>query len=145
MPGVNHITFICLGVRSMPESLRFYKALGFHTTTEGDNPPVAFFDNAGSRMELFPIDALARDINREFPPAPRFGGFPGFTLAINRNSPEEVDQTMALALVSGARLAKKPEASMWGGYSGYFQDLNGYYWEVAYAPEFTIGEDGQIQ
>lgn len=44
---------------------------------------------------------------------------------------QEVDSFMKLVLENGGTMAKKPEKVFWGGYSGYFQDINGYYWEVA--------------
>ena len=33
----------------------------------------------------------------------------------------------------------------WGGYSGYFSDPDGYPWEVAWNPGFTIEPDGSIR
>jgi hypothetical protein len=30
------------------------------------------------------------------------------------------------------------------GRSGYFADPDGYPWEVAYNPEFPIGDDGRV-
>ena len=30
----------------------------------------------------------------------------------------------------------------WGGYSGYFADLDGHAWEVAFNPSLSIGADG---
>ncbi len=33
----------------------------------------------------------------------------------------------------------------WGGYSGYFQDLDGHYWEVAFNPYTLPNDDGTYQ
>jgi len=44
-----------------------------------------------------------------------------------------------------ARVLKRPERVFWGGYSGYFADPDGHPWEVAYNPNFPIGEDGRLQ
>jgi hypothetical protein len=39
----------------------------------------------------------------------------------------------------------KPAAdTFWGGYAGYFRDLDGHLWEVAWNPGFTLGEDGAV-
>jgi len=131
----NRISLICLGVRDMPSALAFYKALGFTTDETSDDPKVVFFNNGGSGLELFPLAGLAADIDENFDenvtPLPEPGRFAGFTLAINCASRSEVDALMAHALNCGAKLAKQPETVFWGGYSGYFQDLDGYYWEVA--------------
>ena len=133
--GVNRVNVICLGVRSMTTALSFYRALGFTTSETDANPPVVFFENNGSVLELFPLAALAADIDDANPPALSTGGFPGFTLAINCRDIAEVDAVMAHAIRCGATLAKPAQTVFWGGYSGYFQDPDGYYWEVAYNPE----------
>lgn len=73
---MNRINLICLGVRDMAKSLAFYKNIGFQTHEKDDAPPIVFFDNQGSKMELYPLEELARDINAENPPALSAGGFP---------------------------------------------------------------------
>lgn len=37
-----------------------------------------------------------------------------------------------------------PNTLEWGGYSGYFADLDGHLWEIAYNPQWTINDDGTI-
>ncbi|MCC8115782.1 MAG: VOC family protein, partial [Planctomycetes bacterium] len=32
----------------------------------------------------------------------------------------------------------------WGGYSGYFRDPDGYYWEVAYWDGWRFDENGML-
>ena len=66
-------------------------------------------------------------------------GFNGFTLAHNVVSEAEVDQVMEQALSAGASIAKPAQKVFWGGYSGYFKDLDGYLWEIAHNPFFWIG------
>lgn len=44
----------------------------------------------------------------------------------------------------GGTIAKKPEKVFWGGYSGYFQDPDGYYWEVAYGPDWKFDENEML-
>jgi uncharacterized glyoxalase superfamily protein PhnB len=36
----------------------------------------------------------------------------------------------------GARVVKPGQPTDWGGYSGYFTDLDGFLWEVAHNPGF---------
>ena len=71
----------------------------------------------------------------------------GFTLAINGSSAEEVDELFATAVKAGATSWQKPQWKDWGGcdgYSGYFLDLDGYPWEVAYAPFLRLSEDNRL-
>lgn len=131
---MNRINLIALGVKDMAESYAFYKdVLGFETYETNPNAPVIFFNNQGTKLELFPIEELARDINAENPPEIVTGGFNGMTLAYNAKSDEEVDAIFKHLQMHNVEIVKKPERVFWGGYSGYFKDPNGYYWEVAKA------------
>lgn len=141
---MNRINLVCLGVRNMERSLAFYKNIGFQTYVRENNPPVVFFDNQGSKLELYPIEELAKDIDAENPPVISPGGFCGVTLACNLKSEKEVDAFMEIVARHGGRIAKKPEKVFWGGYSGYFQDPDGYYWEVAYASSWQFDENDML-
>jgi len=33
----------------------------------------------------------------------------------------------------------------WGGYTGAFADPDGYVWEVAYNPDWTLADDGTVR
>jgi uncharacterized glyoxalase superfamily protein PhnB len=143
---MNRLNLITLGVKDMVESLTFYReGLGFEVVVYGEetNPDVMFFNNGGTKISLFPIDRLVNDINEANPPeiSPGFGGI---TLAYNGKSKEEVDRVFALAKKAGATIVKEPETVFWGGYSGYFQDPNGYYWEVAYGDMWQFDENDML-
>lgn len=143
---MNRLNLITLGVKSMVESLAFYReGLGFEVVVYGDetNPDVIFFNNGGTKISLFPIERLAKDINEENPPKAGTD-FTGFTLAYNGKSKEEVDAIFSLAKKAGANIVKEPETVFWGGYSGYFQDPNGYYWEVAYGEMWEFDETDML-
>ncbi len=141
---MNRINLICLGVRDMVKSLEFYKNIGFQTYEKESSPAVVFFDNRGTKLELYPIDGLAKDINAANPPHISTGCFGGITLAINMKSENEVDTFMDTVFKYGGTIAKKPEKVFWGGYSGYFQDLDGYYWEVAYASSWQFDKNDML-
>ena len=141
---MNRINLICLGVRNMEKSLAFYKNIGFKTHTKESNPEIAFFYNQGTRLELFPVQYLAMDINEENPPAVNEEGFCGITLAINMKSEKEVDDFMKRVENSGGTLVKKPQTVSWGGYSGYFRDPDGYYWEVAYGESWKFDDNDML-
>ena len=45
---------------------------------------------------------------------------------------------MKQAQKAGATITDPAHSRNWGGYSGYFQDLDGYLWEIVWAPQFLI-------
>lgn len=141
---MNRINLICLGVRDMAKSLAFYKAIGFETPESADEPQIVFFNTQGSKLELYSLEELAKDIDANNPPALSAGGFPGFTLACNMKTTGEVDAMMERVKKAGGRIAKQPETVFWGGYSGYFQDPDGYYWEVAFGPHWKFDENDML-
>ncbi len=142
---MNKITCICLGVKSMERSINFYRdKLGFQTDCKENNPRVCFFDTPGTKFELFPLDLLAKDISSDNPPVIG-NGFGGITLAYNVDSKEKVDEVIELVRNSGGNIVKEPQSVFWGGYHAYFTDLDGYYWEVAWGPNFKYDENGLLK
>lgn len=141
---MNRINIICLGVRDMAKSLAFYKNIGFNTPEKKEEPQIVFFDNQGTKLELYPLEELAKDINADNPPQIAVGEFCGITFAINLKSENEVDKFMDNVISHGGTIAKKPEKVFWGGYSGYFKDPDGYHWEVAYADVWEFDESNML-
>jgi uncharacterized protein len=72
-------------------------------------------------------------------------GAPGIELAHNVRSREEVDALLARAVQAGATLVRSAVRADWGGYSGAFADPDGYVWEVAHNPVWTLTEDGSVR
>lgn len=134
-PRINMIT---LGVNNLDESIRFYEqGLGFpRKPFEGE---VAFFELNGTWLGLYPWDALAEDAAI----SPDGTGFRGITLAHNLADKIEVDNVMEQAANAGATIVKPAQDVFWGGYSGYFADLDGYLWEVAWNPLFWPGPNDE--
>ncbi|WP_285766310.1 VOC family protein [Peribacillus sp. SI8-4] len=140
---MNRINLITLGVRDMGKSLTFYRnGLGFQTSVQDNDPAIVFFNNAGTKLALYPLEELAKDISSHEPP--QRGGFSGITLAYNAKSVEEVHEVMFKAERAGAIIEKSPQDVEWGGYSGYFSDLDGYYWEVAYSKDWRFDEKDML-
>lgn len=127
---------ITLGVHDLEAAITFYeKGLGFPRM---DSPPeVAFFTLNGTWLGLYGRDALAADAEV----CARGEGFEGFSLAHNVASEKEVDEVISQAVTAGATLVKEPQKVFWGGYSGYFKDLDGHLWEVAHNPLFWVGPE----
>jgi catechol 2,3-dioxygenase-like lactoylglutathione lyase family enzyme len=146
-PRIDRINLICLGVTDLVRSRAFYRdGLGFKTPNNEDNPQIVFFDNGGTKLELFPLKELAKDIDAASPPQtadPR-AVFTGITLAYNAKSKDEVDAVFAKIESIGGTIAKAPELVSWGGYSGYFRDPDGYYWEVAYAASWAFDANDML-
>lgn len=141
---MNKITCICLGVRSMEKAIKFYRdELGFQTDEKGNNPDVIFFNTHGTKFELYPLKLLAKDISEENTPKIA-NGFAGITLAYNVEYKEDVDKVIELARNTGAKIVKEPQDVFWGGYHAYFADLDGYYWEVAWGPNFKYDDNGML-
>lgn len=141
---MNKITCICLGVRDMERSVRFYRdGLGYRTDCKEDNPPVCFFSTPGTKFELFPLNLLAEDICPQNPPA--IGtDFGGITLTYNVDRKDRVDEIIDLVRKAGGTIVKEPQDVFWGGYHAYFADPDGYYWEVAWGPDFQYDENGLL-
>jgi catechol 2,3-dioxygenase-like lactoylglutathione lyase family enzyme len=132
------ITLITLGVADIRRAVRFYRdGLGWPVAFEEDGA-VAFFDTAGTKFALYPLDALAADIGI----AGGGGGFSGVTLAHNVRTKNEVADVLAQAGRAGGRIVKPAQDTFWGGHSGYFSDPDGHCWEVAWNPGFPLDADG---
>jgi len=135
-----HITLITLGVDDLERSLAFYqRGMGLATPgivgKEFEHGAVVFIDlQPGLKLALWPRASLAHDAG--LPMSSR--GAPGFSLAHNVASRQEVDAVMAEAEKAGAAMTKPAAATFYGGYAGYFQDPDGHLWEVAWNPQFDI-------
>lgn len=136
------ISIITLGVHHLERSYRFYHdGLGFPTSSSPSDP-IVFFKTTGVCLALFPLQALADDVTPGLRTNP--GAFPGITLAHNTRTKDEVNEILDLARKAGGTVVKEAQFVGWGGYSGYFTDPDGYYWEVAWSPRGEFNEDGSL-
>lgn len=132
------MSLITLGVADLARARRFYEeGLGWKIglAVEGE---VAFFQLNGLILSLYPRAVLAQDAGV----AEAGSGFAGITLAHNVRSEEEVDALLSEAQRAGGRIVKPASRAEWGGYSGYFADLDGHLWEVAHNPGFPLDAEG---
>ncbi len=53
-------------------------------------------------------------------------------------------EVLALAVRAGAKIVKSAQDAFWGAYHGYLADLDGYYWELAWAPMCTFDWTGAL-
>lgn len=127
---------ITLGVADFERALTFYQqGLGWQPSSASQDD-VAFFPMNGVVLALYPREKLAEDAQI----SPAGSGFSGITLAYNAKSQAEVDEVLQSVAKLGARIVKKTEKVFWGGYSGYFADLDGHLWEVAWNPFWEFDE-----
>ena len=136
------ISIITLGVGDLDKSCAFYSdGLGFPTSRKAGEG-IAFFRTSGACLALYPLKELAADIGPKFSVTQQ--GFSGVTLAHNVRTREEVDSVLSLAEQAGAKIEEAAQDTFWGGYSGYFSDLDGYLWEIAWGA-FEFNEDGSLK
>lgn len=132
------INLITLGVADLAAARAFYGRLGW---VEGDsNDNVAFYQLNGAVLGLFGRTDLAKDQGREGAVL----GTGAITLAQNFATEVEVDAAFAAAIAAGATVLKAPEKVFWGGYSGYWADLDGHVWEVAMNPFWSLDAEGRL-
>ena len=125
------ISIITLGVDDLERATRFYsEGLGL-PKYDFEGGGISFFNLEGTWLALYPREALAKDIGLD---SADCSGFSGVTLAHNVLAKEDVDTVIERAVSAGAELVKSPQEVFWGGYSGYFRDTEGHYWEVAFNP-----------
>jgi uncharacterized protein len=131
------VSLVTLGVADIPAARAFYERLGWRQTGEGDD--VVFFQTGGSVLALWSRGELAADSG-----VVDGGGWGGVALAYNVGSPEEVDRVIEETRAAGARIAREPAPTFWGGYSGVFVDPDGHPWEVAHNPGWELTADGGV-
>lgn len=124
------ISLVTLGVRDLARERSFYEALGFSGAHQPDDE-VCFFQ-AGSM-----VFGLWTQLGGH--------GAPGIELAHNVSSPEDVQTVLNEAQRAGGTIVRPAVKMDWGGTSGAFADPEGYVWEVAHNPGWTLGADGSIR
>lgn len=138
------ISIVTLGVAELERSSAFYQALGWRPVArqfEG----IRFFRCGCLAMALYPWNKLAEDVGLPAKAPDPKQAFGGITLAHNTRDREAVDEVLAEAKTAGAEIVKPAAEAFWGGYSGYFRDLDGHLWEVAWNPHAPLDESGAPQ
>jgi hypothetical protein len=123
------VSLVTLGVNDLVRARAFYEALGWAGARQPDDE-VCFFQAGGMVFGLW--TALGGH------------GAPGIELAYNVRSPDEVDAVLAEAQRAGGTIKRPAQRAEWGGITGAFADPDGYVWEVAHNPAWTVNEDGSV-
>jgi catechol 2,3-dioxygenase-like lactoylglutathione lyase family enzyme len=134
------LNLITLGVDDFQRSLDFYeKGLGWKKSKKSMDG-LALFPLGGITLALHPRDELAEDATLTYQPSQ----FSGMTISYNAKSEKEVDEVLAQVESLGATIVKPAQKVYWGGYSGYFRDLDGYLFEVAFNPFWPLDENDNL-
>ncbi len=134
------LNIITLGVADLEKALDFYEKGLKWKKLEASQGDIAFFNMGGIILALYPKNELAADAKV----SPESSGFSGITLAYNAKSEAEVDAVLLEVAALGAEIIKPAEKVFWGGYSGYFKDLDGHLFEVAHNPFVTFDENDNL-
>ena len=124
------ISLVTLGVTNLARARSFYEAMGWGGAQQPDEE-VCFFQAGGMVLGLW--TALGGH------------GAPGIELPQNVRPPLVVAVFLPAAYRAGGKRVRPAPRAEWGGMSGAFADPDGYVWEVAHNPGWTITDDGSIR
>ena len=136
------INLLTLGVNDLKRSMEFYqKGMGWQTNGivghEYENGAVVLFELAnGGMLCLYERRNLAWDSML----ALQAESATEFSIGYFVNSNKEVGAIMEKAKKAGARITKPAQEAFWGGYHGYFQDVDGHLWEIGCNPSWKVKE-----
>jgi catechol 2,3-dioxygenase-like lactoylglutathione lyase family enzyme len=135
------LNLITLGVDDFEKSLSFYeKGLGWKKSDKSMDG-LALFPLGGIVLALHPRHELAEDTTLKYQPS----AFSGLTISYNARSEKEVDEVLEQVAKLGGTIVKPAQKVYWGGYSGYFRDVDGYLFEVAYNPFWELDENDNLK
>jgi len=130
------LSFVTLGVVDLERATDFYARV-LRLPQLKTPPTISFFELGRTYLGLYRRADLAADAGLPDPGPAVAGAFPGFTLAHNVRSAQEVDLLLSEVEAGGGRVVQRGRARPeFDGYSGYFADPDGFLWEVAYNPHF---------
>lgn len=135
------VHFITFGVADLSAARRFYvEGLGWQPTLDLDE--VCFLQVApGVLLALWGAADLAADVGdaHDGPPA----GTRSVALASNVDGPAEVDAAVADWEAAGGTVLRAPRETAFG-YHAYVADPDGFCWEIAHNPGWSIDDDGTV-
>jgi hypothetical protein len=128
------LSVVNLGVADLERARRFYVE-GMQMPARPESSERAFWIEMNKVwLGFFQRERLA-ELART---GPEGSGFSGVVLSHNVASREEVDAVLRQAEAAGGSIVRPPEDSRDGASRiGYFEDLDGFRWEVAFTPRWT--------
>ncbi|MYA96185.1 MAG: VOC family protein [Nitrospinae bacterium] len=135
------LSIVTLGVEDLSLARAFYEALGWRVASEENADSIVCFTLNGIGFALYPRDKLIEDVGTQAGSGEATGAV---TLAYNVRTREDVAKVLGEAERAGGVIVKPAQDVFWGGHSGYFQDPDGHYWEVAFNPFSPLDEEGNF-
>ena len=133
------VSLITLGVDDLHRARAFYERLGW---SGQEVEETVFFQAGGQAVVLWAREKVAADCGVADHGNARFSGI---VPRHNVDSVESVDRARSRdAEAAGAEVTKRPAATFYGGYAGFFRDLDGHVWEISHNPGFHLGDDGTL-
>lgn len=134
------LNLITLGTIDFEKSVKFFEKLGWKKS-EMSVESLVLFPLGGITLALHPRHELAADAQQPDTAA----GFAGITFSLNAKNESEVDAILVEVVKAGGTLVKPAQKVYWGGYSGYFKDLDGHLFEVAFNPFWELDEEDNLK
>jgi uncharacterized protein len=146
------VDFISLGVRSVAASRRFYvEGLGWPVHMEVLGEVLFIQVNHGLMLSLWDRAAMSTEAGiddadeaKDDGGVAASGHVPPITLSHNVGSPEAVDAVVAEAEAAGAAVISPGRHQSWGGYTAYLADPDGFRWEIAFNPTWSVDQAGAV-
>jgi uncharacterized glyoxalase superfamily protein PhnB len=141
------ISLVTIGAIDLPVLRSFYQKLGWQET-EFSNHQFSVFRTAGVMLALFPLTELAKDAQISLDDwnqeniAQNQIRISKIALAINVDTPDEVDEMIQLISDAGGQILRGASDAFWGGRTAYFSDPEQNLWEVAWNPSAVFDERG---
>jgi catechol 2,3-dioxygenase-like lactoylglutathione lyase family enzyme len=134
---IPRISVLTLGVADLERAFAFYRD-GLGLPSEGivgrefEHGAVAFFDlSGGLKLAIWAQEDIAHDTGLAKQPVSSTAFSIGHNVACRR----EVDEVLEAAHRAGAEIIKTAQDTFYGGYAGYFRDLDGHLWEIVWNPQ----------
>lgn len=123
-----HLSILTLGAFNLPLLRDFYGKWGWSELEQSSKEWCAF-DMGGCLLSIYPLELLG---DEAAPGEPVLAApWRGFTMAINVESEDQVQDVFDTAVASGAIEIQEPTRRDWGGLSAYIADPEGNRWEIA--------------
>lgn len=136
------LSIITLGVHDLIRARQFYEKGLQWKVAEASNEDIVFFQLNGIALALYPWEKLAEDTTLGSIKDTNEIAFRGTTLAYNVSDKPTVLSILSKAEQAGGKIIKPAQDVFWGGFSGYFSDIDGHLWEVAFNPFCQPNEKG---
>jgi catechol 2,3-dioxygenase-like lactoylglutathione lyase family enzyme len=131
------IHIVALGVKNIQQSSCFYqKVLNLPPNKNHENQEYVFFKMPGTLLEIYKKPHHEQTLQEP--------SLYGITLTHTVKDKESIDYILQKAERAGGQILKPFTKTAWGGFHGYFCDLDNYCWAITYFSQWNYDEDGSL-